>query len=83
MSQGDELELLREATTNPEREQGTEGGQKREHADDGMTAAPETLHFLGFWSFEQGQGGEIQPSGVRTHREEAECSTTSTLSTAN
>ena len=25
-------------------EKGTEGGQKREHADDGMTAAPETLH---------------------------------------
>ncbi len=51
MSQGDELELLREATTNPEREQGTEGGQKREHADDGMSAAPKTLCFLGFLEF--------------------------------
>ena len=39
MSQGDEFELQREAITKPEREQGTEGGQKREHADDGMTAA--------------------------------------------
>ena len=51
MSQGDEFELQREATTNPKREQRTEGGQKREHADDGMTAAPETLHLLGFWEF--------------------------------
>ena len=51
MSQGDELELQGEATTNPEREQGPEGGQKRGHADDGMTAAPETLHLLGFLEF--------------------------------
>ena len=28
-------------------QQGSEGGQKREHADDGMTAAPKTLRFLG------------------------------------
>jgi hypothetical protein len=48
VSQGDEFELQREAITNPEREQGTEGGQKREHADDGMTAAPKTLCFLAF-----------------------------------
>jgi hypothetical protein len=34
-----------------EREQGTQGGQKREHADDGMTAAPETLCFLSFSEF--------------------------------
>jgi hypothetical protein len=52
MSQGDEFEFQGEATTNPEREQGAEGGQKREHADDGMTAASETLRLLGFWSFE-------------------------------
>ena len=51
MSQGDEFELQREATTNPKREQRTEGGQKRKHADDGMTAAPETLCFLGFLEF--------------------------------
>ena len=38
MSQGDEFE--RGAATNPEREKGTESGHKREHADDGMTAAP-------------------------------------------
>ena len=51
MSQGGELELQREATTNPEQEQGTEGGQKREHADDGMAVAPKTLCFLGFLEF--------------------------------
>ena len=51
MSQGGELELQVEATTNPEREQGTEGGQKREHAGDGMTAAPKTLCFLGVLEF--------------------------------
>lgn len=32
MSQGDEYELQREATTNPEREQGTDCGLKRDHA---------------------------------------------------
>ena len=51
MSQGDELELQGEATTNPEREQGTEGGQKCEHADDGMAVAQETLHLLGGFDF--------------------------------
>ncbi len=51
MSQGDEFELQCEATTNPEREQRTEGGQKREHADDGMAAASKTLCFLSFSEF--------------------------------
>ena len=35
MSQCDEFEFQGAVMTNPEREQGTEGGQKREHADDG------------------------------------------------
>jgi hypothetical protein len=52
MAQGDEFEFQGEATTNPQQKQGAEGGQKREHADDGMTAASETLRLLGFWSFE-------------------------------
>ncbi len=39
VSQGDEFELQGEAITKSEREQGTEGGQKRKHADDGMTMA--------------------------------------------
>jgi hypothetical protein len=51
MSQGDELEFQRGAAAHPEREQRTEGGQKREHADDGMIAAPKTLCFLGFLGF--------------------------------
>ena len=48
---GDEFELQSEATTNPEREQGTEGGQKREHAYDGMAVARETLCLLGVSEF--------------------------------
>ena len=51
MSQGDEFELQRGAAANPEQEQGPEGGQKREHADDGMTTAPKTLRFLGVLEF--------------------------------
>ena len=39
MPQGDEFELQGEAIAKPEREQGAEGGQKREHADDGMAGA--------------------------------------------
>ena len=34
----------------PRNEKGTEGGQKREHADDGMTAAPKTLGHLEEWA---------------------------------
>ncbi len=51
MSQGDELEFQRGAAAHPEREQGTEGGQKRERADEGMAAAQETPHLLGFLEF--------------------------------
>ena len=51
MSQGDEFKFQRGAAAHPEQEQGPEGGQKREHADYGMTAAPETLHLLIFLEF--------------------------------
>jgi hypothetical protein len=51
MAQGDEFKFQGGATANPEREQAPEGGQKRDHADDGMTAAPETLHLLEFLEF--------------------------------
>ena len=51
VSQSDEFKFQRSAAANPEREQGSEGGEKREHADDGMTAAPKTLCFLGFLEF--------------------------------
>ena len=54
MSQGDEFELQGEAATNPEREQGSEGGQKREHVGDGMTVALKNLYLPSFWSFERG-----------------------------
>jgi DNA polymerase I-like protein with 3'-5' exonuclease and polymerase domains len=49
MSQGDEFEFQCGAAAYLEREQGTEGGQKREHAYDAMTAARKTLCFLGFF----------------------------------
>ena len=52
MSQGGEFELQREAATNPEREQGTEGSQKREHADDVMAVARRLCEFSAYWSFE-------------------------------
>ena len=55
MPQDGEFELQRSAAAQPEREQGTEGGQEDEHAYDGMTAAPKTLCFSAFWSFEQAQ----------------------------
>ena len=51
MSQGDEFEFQRGAAANPEQEQGPKGGQKREHADDGMTAARKALCFLGLLEF--------------------------------
>ncbi|WP_428674732.1 hypothetical protein [Reyranella sp.] len=49
MAQGDEFEFQCAATTNPELEQGTEGGLKREHVDDGITVVPKTLCFLGLF----------------------------------
>jgi len=39
MSQGDEFEFQRGAAANLRQEQGTEGGQKRDHMHDGMAAA--------------------------------------------
>ena len=44
MSQGDEFKFQRGTAAHPEREQGTEGGQKGNHAHDGMVVARETLH---------------------------------------
>jgi hypothetical protein len=51
MSQGDEFELQRSTAAQPDRKQGTEGGQKRGHADDGVAVAQETLHLLGGFDF--------------------------------
>ena len=47
VSQSDEFKLQRSAAANPEREQGTDSGQKGDHAQDGMGTAQETLHLLG------------------------------------
>ena len=49
--QGDEFEFQCCAAAHPEREQGNEGGQKREHADDGMAVASITPCFPGFLEF--------------------------------
>jgi hypothetical protein len=35
----------------PEREQGTDSGQKGDHADDGSGSAQETLHLVGGFDF--------------------------------
>ena len=51
MSQGEEFELQRGAAAQPEREQGTDRGQKCDHVDDGMAVVHETLHLLGVSEF--------------------------------
>ena len=72
MSQGDEFELQGEAITKPERERGTEGGQKREHAGDGMAVAPKILCFLGVLEFCAGRGRtkECHQQAGRTERKD-------------
>ena len=59
MPQRDEFELQRSAAAQPERERGIDSGQEHEHSHDGMTAAPKTLCFSAFWSFEQVQAGKL------------------------
>ena len=49
VSQSNEFELS--AAAHPEREQGTDSGQKCDHADDGMGTAQETLHLVGGFDF--------------------------------
>ena len=51
MSQGEEFELQRGAAAHPEREHGTDGGQKSDHAHDGMAVVQETLHLLVVFDF--------------------------------
>ena len=50
VSQSNELKFERGAATHPEREQGTDGGQKSD-AHDGMEVVQETLHLLGVSEF--------------------------------
>ena len=47
VSQSNELKFQRGATAHPEREQGSDRGQKSDHAHDGMAVVQETLHLLG------------------------------------
>ena len=51
VSQSNELKFQRGAAAHPEREQGTDGGQKSDHAHDGMAVVQETLHLLGVFDF--------------------------------
>jgi hypothetical protein len=51
VSQSNKFELQRGAAAQPEREQGTDGGQKSDHAHDGMVEVQETLHLLGVFDF--------------------------------
>jgi hypothetical protein len=51
VSQSNEFELQRSAAAHPEREQGTDSGQKCDHAYDGMGTAQETLHMVGSFDF--------------------------------
>ena len=51
VSQSNDFEFQRSAAAYPEREQGTDSGQKGDHAYDDMTASRETLCFLGLLEF--------------------------------
>ena len=51
VSQSNKLELQRSAAAYPEREQGSDSGQKGDHAHDGMGRAQETLQLVGGFDF--------------------------------
>jgi hypothetical protein len=51
VSRSNKLELQRSAAAYPEREQGSDSGQKGDHAHDGMGTAQETLHLVGGFDF--------------------------------
>ena len=51
VSQRNDFELQRSAAAYPEREQGSDSGQKRDHAHDGMAVVHETPHLLGVFDF--------------------------------
>ena len=57
VSQSNEFELQRSAAAQPEREQGTEGRQKGEHVDDGMTGHKKRFSCAAVLTFEQAQAG--------------------------
>ena len=49
--QSNEFEFQRSAAAHSEREQGTDSGQKGDHAHDGMGREQETLYLLDVWEF--------------------------------
>ena len=51
VSQSNELKFQRGAAAQPEREQRTDSGQKRNHVHDGMAVVQEALHLLGVSEF--------------------------------
>jgi hypothetical protein len=51
VSQSNKLELQRSPAAHPEREQGSDSGQKSDHAHDGMAVVQETVHLLGGLDF--------------------------------
>ena len=51
VSQSNKLEFQRGAAAQPEREQGTDRGQKCDHVHEGMAVVHETLHLLGVSEF--------------------------------
>jgi hypothetical protein len=58
----DEPEFQRGTATKPERADGYDGGENRDHAHNGMAAAQDSLAFSAFRNFEQAQ---VSGSGVR------------------
>jgi small-conductance mechanosensitive channel len=56
VSQSNEFKFQRCTAAHPEQEQGTDSGQKCDHADDGMGSAQETLHLAGGFDFCAGTG---------------------------
>jgi hypothetical protein len=51
VSQRNDFELQRSAAAYPEREQGSDSGQKRDHAHDGMAVEQGTLYLLAVFAF--------------------------------
>ena len=64
MTQGNEFELQGGAPAHPEREQGTEGGQKREHAEVGMLGRKKRYTCAAVLTFEQARAVQIEPESL-------------------
>jgi hypothetical protein len=74
--QNNKLELQRSAAEHPEREQGTDCGEKCDNAHNGIAVAQETLHLVGGFDFcagtgERGTGGLVATAVGRSDRPHA------------